>query len=383
MRNYIALCILLAIACLNTASADIALRAGEQYEGNRMLATDEPTGEEVPAPAPDGGGGGGGDGGGGDDCADVGDRAQECGAASDTRPAECCDNLVCDGLRCVDPDDAPDEQATEPQEEPDEGTVIGREDICGEVNDRAVDCGATNPNRPQSCCDGLTCEGLFCVDPSAVDEGGTVGPGVEEGTCAADGDRSQQCGATRSDLPADCCDGLVCDVGDSVKCVQPTEELAPEEEVVVDEEEAPPAEDENCAGDNERSQQCGATNPVRPATCCSGFICDENSVKCIPAPPSTMAPSTAAPTMAPVPMPVSPPPTSLPTTIISDAVITSEPTATSIDVMTVEPTSEPTTVEPTSEPTPEVEILPGTSAAYSLATKFALTVCVAVPVFLF
>ena len=95
MRNYVALCILLAGSCLlDTASASAALRAGEPYEGNRILATDEPTGEEVPvpAPAPDGEvGGGGGGGGGGGDCADVGDRAQECGAASDSRPAECCD----------------------------------------------------------------------------------------------------------------------------------------------------------------------------------------------------------------------------------------------------------------------------------------------------
>merc|ERR1719409_929387 len=34
------------------------------------------------------------------------------------------------------------------------------------------------------------------------------------------------------------------------------------------------APQEVCATANERSQQCGATNPARPAKCCDGYICD-------------------------------------------------------------------------------------------------------------
>ena len=54
MKNYVALSILLPGLCLNSAyaaGAGSTLRATEaQYEGNRMLATDEPTAFE-PTPA--------------------------------------------------------------------------------------------------------------------------------------------------------------------------------------------------------------------------------------------------------------------------------------------------------------------------------------------
>ena len=57
MKNYVALSILLSGLCLDSvraAGAGNALRAAEaQYEGNRMLATDEPTAfEPTPVAAP-------------------------------------------------------------------------------------------------------------------------------------------------------------------------------------------------------------------------------------------------------------------------------------------------------------------------------------------
>ena len=54
MKNYVALSILLSGLCLNSASAGNALRTTEaQYEGNRMLATDEPTAfEPTPVSVP-------------------------------------------------------------------------------------------------------------------------------------------------------------------------------------------------------------------------------------------------------------------------------------------------------------------------------------------
>lgn len=54
MKSYIALSILLPGLCLNSVGAGTALRAAEtQYEGNRMLATDEPTAfEPTPVAAP-------------------------------------------------------------------------------------------------------------------------------------------------------------------------------------------------------------------------------------------------------------------------------------------------------------------------------------------
>ena len=60
-------------------------------------------------------------------------------------------------------------------------------------------------------------EGVKCVVPAPGAEPVSE-PAVEDSSCAASGVRSQECGATRSDLPASCCAGLVCEGDGSVKC---------------------------------------------------------------------------------------------------------------------------------------------------------------------
>lgn len=61
-------------------------------------------------------------------------------------------------------------------------------------------------------------EGVKCVVPAPGAEPVSE-PAVEDSSCAASGVRSQECGATRSDLPASCCTGLVCEGDGSVKCI--------------------------------------------------------------------------------------------------------------------------------------------------------------------
>ena len=61
-------------------------------------------------------------------------------------------------------------------------------------------------------------EGVKCVVPAPGAEPVSE-PAVEDSSCAASGGRSQECGATRSDLPASCCIGLVCEGDGSVKCI--------------------------------------------------------------------------------------------------------------------------------------------------------------------
>lgn len=89
--------------------------------------------------------------------------------------------------------------------------------------------------------------GVKCVTPSPGGEPVSE-PAVGDSTCAASGVRSQQCGATRSDLPATCCEGLVCEGNGSVKCAEEAAEtseptkapvVAPEPTMGVDPTDAP------------------------------------------------------------------------------------------------------------------------------------------------
>mmetsp|Transcript_591 Transcript_591/g.1243 ORF Transcript_591/g.1243 Transcript_591/m.1243 type:complete len:497 (+) Transcript_591:278-1768(+) len=131
---------------------------------------------------------------------------------------------------------------------------------------------------------------------------------VQEDGCAGDGDRAQECGATNADRPQNCCEGFVCAGRGSVRCVAEdgadvaatAEEKEDVEEEPMEEEDEPepepepePVEDDTgCAKVGERSQQCGATNTARPATCCSGLTCsDSASVLCIEDPAASMSDS--------------------------------------------------------------------------------------------
>lgn len=42
------------------------------------------------------------------------------------------------------------------------------------------------------------------------------------------------------------------------------------------------AQEDDCAGDGDRAQECGAANADRPQNCCEGFVCaGRGSVRCV------------------------------------------------------------------------------------------------------
>ena len=107
-----------------------------------------------------------------------------------------------------------------------------------------------------------------------------------------DGMRAQECGATNANRPEFCCEGYVCAAGNaSVRCVKDESAAGGVEDggdvetpTVNDTSDAEPEPEEpqNCAAKGERSQQCGAKNTERPEFCCSGLICSDGaSVTCL------------------------------------------------------------------------------------------------------
>ena len=196
-------------------------------------------------------------------------------------------------------------------------------------DERSVQCGAIDPTRPSACCEGLICDGKKCVDPN-------IAPPASELSCATEGIRSQQCGATRSDLPVSCCEGLVCeDALVGVKCVMPSPGGEPVSE--------PAVGDSTCAASGVRSQQCGATRSDLPATCCEGLVCEGNgSVKCAEEAAETSEPTKAPveapePTKAPVVAPeptMGVDPTDAPDMIELDPTGEPTPDPTGVEVMT-------------------------------------------------
>ena len=103
-------------------------------------------------------------------------------------------------------------------------------------------------------------------------------PTVEEETCAEEGERAQDCGADNSDRPMGCCGDLVCNARGSPICI-----VAPIIEEPA-EEEAAEASPLGCAADGERAVGCGAGGAAAAAFCCEGFVCAFGTNKCI-APP--------------------------------------------------------------------------------------------------
>ena len=127
------------------------------------------------------------------------------------------------------------------------------EDECDGM--RAQECGATNTDRPQFCCEGYVCAGNASVRCVKKEDAADAedGAGVEDG----DGDETPTANDTSDAEP----------------------EAEPEEEPPMME---PKPDPQNCAAKGERSQQCGATNTDRPEFCCSGLICSDGAgVTCL------------------------------------------------------------------------------------------------------
>eukprot|EP00562_Extubocellulus_spinifer_P000269 CAMPEP_0178480164 /NCGR_PEP_ID=MMETSP0696-20121128/5559_1 /TAXON_ID=265572 /ORGANISM="Extubocellulus spinifer, Strain CCMP396" /LENGTH=303 /DNA_ID=CAMNT_0020107605 /DNA_START=82 /DNA_END=993 /DNA_ORIENTATION=+ len=271
------------------------------------------------------------------ECAVEGQRSQECGAVNPDRPATCCEGLFCQKAVCV--------------------SSLAE---CAAQGEKAIECGIAQTSRPETCCEGLVCDALKTCQP--IGEVPTAEPTVfipPTALCASAGDRAQDCGATNTARPQSCCGDLICEEGAGVRCVDPNAAAPTTEEV--DPEVDPDDEVEPTAAPTDASTEDREDTDTAEPTAGAGL--DE----------PTGVPGTAEPTPSTDGGIVAPPPVAAPT----------------VDAMMPEPTAEPTmptedTTDPTAMPTDasEEEVDP-TSSAGAMGSALAVSVAaVAVPLFL-
>jgi len=284
-----------------------------------------------------------------DNCASRNDRSRECGA-NDNFPRRCCGSLVCDGTRCVREGDVEGEDENDEEEEPAKK--------CASSGERSQECGG-GADVPEDCCGNMICNS----DTSRC----------EAKQCSDLGERSQQCGGGGA-LPVTCCGSLVCNANNRCDEEGGGDDAVKEEDTsnavsdTVSDTVSVGGDTSACAGDGERSIECGAANAARPASCCPGHVCSDDpgfAFRCKLDPSSTNGGSTDESTV-PAPTPgatvVAPPPTKSPTFPAA---------APPSDVgLLMTPTSEPT-LEPTQEPTKDGELGFGSAnGAAATATAF-------------
>jgi len=194
-------------------------------------------------------------------CAGAGTLAQACGSKWNEAAKECCDGLTCDGKFCVNTADA-GECAVENEKSLGCGAKKGLQScctglVCHEIqtwrcvteenkfcagpNTLAQTCGSDWEYAAKDCCDGLACDGKFCVQEQ------------DAGVCAVDGEKSLDCGAKKG--LRSCCPGLVCHETQFWRCV--TEEK------------------KSCSGPDTLSKQCGSEWNYAEDECCDGLICSD------------------------------------------------------------------------------------------------------------
>ena len=202
--------------------------------------------------------------------------------------------------------------------------IEGDTKICAspqsKAGNRAVACGATNPDRPAYCCPGYECSSMrgsvTCREASGKDVPaaflGEMGAkdDVEadeknkddEGNksnakCASPksalGDRAIECGATNTDRPKKCCSGYVCEGGNSFKCVERIAADANGSDSATDANTnigtpfvptTNTADEELCGGWRDKARECGDVD-AKKSKCCPGYECspEEGKVTCVAA----------------------------------------------------------------------------------------------------
>ena len=157
--------------------------------------------------------------------------------------------------------------------------------VCAGLMVRAQDCGATNKNRPKSCCAGLICANvrqnneayMRCVEPSVEDVVEMIVDAMAPSTEAPVGPPTEK------------------------PSLAPVPPPTPAPVLM--------GRTDTCAAFMERAVSCGAENTDRPHSCCPGLVCSDNSqgttFRCVDPPPAVTlpiiaAPTSAAPTTAPI-----------------------------------------------------------------------------------
>ena len=216
-----------------------------------------------------------------------GEKAQECGAVNPDRPLSCCEGYVCanTGFKCI-------EETSTPAAEDDASKCAAP---LSEHGEKAQECGAVNPDRPLSCCEGYVCAntGLRCISsltPAPAEDTSTPAAEDDASKCAAPlsehGEKAQECGAINPDRPLSCCEGYVC-ANTGFKCVGESSTPAVEDESggVTLEDPSTSCKEGNCTKcaspwslHGDKAQECGASNPLRPTICCEGYTCSLGGV---------------------------------------------------------------------------------------------------------
>ena len=122
---------------------------------------------------------------------------------------------------------------------------------CASLGERSQQCGGGS-NLPAECCANMICNS----DTNRC----------EAKKCSDLGERSQQCGGGGA-LPVTCCDNLVCNTNNRCDEEGVGNDTTAEEDTSVADAGAVEGDISTCASDGERSNECGAANPARPALC--------------------------------------------------------------------------------------------------------------------
>ena len=198
--------------------------------------------------------------------------------------------------------------------------IEGNTETCAspqsKAGNRAVACGATNPDRPAYCCPGYKCGGegsVTCREDSDYDaakassalEVATTNVKKDEernenenenekesSKCASPkstfGDRAIECGATNTDRPKKCCAGYVCEGGNGFKCVEGNTSTNTNVDIpflpTTTTTTTSDNDQELCAGWRDKARECGDVD-AKKNKCCPGYECspEEGKITCVAA----------------------------------------------------------------------------------------------------
>ena len=193
---------------------------------------------------------------------DYGEQAQKCGSDNPDRPKECCDGYTCGRAnRCI-PESASDS-------DDDGGRCASKESRYGI---RAQECGGDNPDFPQECCAGHTCEkvGFRCVPIRGTESGDHTDEDCEY--WASIGECKDNPDFMLVGCPSACDD----DKQKDDKPSKPSSSSKPSKP-------SPFQTPNTCGGYRSKSQECGSKDSGHAKRCCKGYKCQSGNIVCIPA----------------------------------------------------------------------------------------------------
>ena len=206
-----------------------------------------------------------------------------------------------EALGVDDNDDDEDDDDKRRNDDDDDDNVKDNNNQCAERDERSRECGASD-SFPRKCCGSLVCDpsGNRCRREGDIEEKEEKEE-VEALECSLLGMRSQQCGGGGA-LPVTCCGDLVCN--ESNRCDDPANAGNVQDDAPVTDGGKEDADLSTCASDGDRAIECGATNDKRPQKCCPGHICSNEAgffARCVKDPTAGGTPGTDVPVTPDIP----------------------------------------------------------------------------------